>query len=72
MELLKHFYEDEHTREAFKAFQIQVLHEMAVDKVFDKKAIAGMYEAKKVVERSFEKLEETFAPEKKQIPVDPR
>lgn len=59
-QLLKRFFDDSATREAFMQFQIQVLKEMAVDLVFDKKNIDGISEAKKVVEKSFDKLEEIY------------
>jgi hypothetical protein len=69
MNPLKLFYENETQREAVKTFLIDNLKEMAVDTVFDKKATAGIYEAKKVIDKSFEKLEEIFA-ERKPTVID--
>jgi hypothetical protein len=57
---LKTFYDNKPLREAFQSFLIEQLKTMAVDTVFDKKATAGIYEAKKVIDRAFEKLDELY------------
>jgi predicted transcriptional regulator len=58
--LLKSFFDDENTREAFKAFQIAVLEEQAVEAVFSGKDVKGFAEAKKVINGSFDKLKELY------------
>lgn len=64
MNPLKNFHSDVHTREAVHAFMLEFLREKAVDKVFSKQAIAGVYEAKKIIDEAFNKLEEMFAEKK--------
>jgi hypothetical protein len=61
MDILQQFYNDTATREAVKAFMVDTLREMAVERVFDKKAVAGIYEGKKAIEKSFDRLEELYA-----------
>ena len=68
MDILRQFYSNEIEREAVKEFMIQNLKEMAVDRVFDKKAVAGIYEGKKAIEKAFDKLEELYGIIK---PVEP-
>lgn len=60
MDLLRQFYNDIHTREAVKEFMIANLRETAVEKVFNKGAVAGIYEAKKAIDKSFDKLDELY------------
>lgn len=57
---LKQFYDNELLRENVKEFFIKTLKEMAIDRVFGKQAISGLYEAKKMVDLAFDKLEETY------------
>lgn len=59
------FQQDEHIREAFKAFMVSQLEEMAIEKVFDKKSIDGIYEARELVDKTFNKLAELYEPKKK-------
>lgn len=54
---LRQFYNNENEREAVKEFLIQTLKEMAVERVFDKKAVAGIYEGKKAIEKAFDDLQ---------------
>jgi hypothetical protein len=61
MNLLKQFYDNEPMREAVQAYFMASLHDLAVERVFGKQTISGVYEAKKVIEKSFEKLEEEFS-----------
>ena len=72
MDLLRQFYLNEHEREAVKEFMIQVLKERAVDKVFNKKAIAGVYEARQTIDDVFNKLEEMYQPKITPEPEDKR
>jgi hypothetical protein len=58
--ILKQFYENENGREAVKQFMIEQLREMAVERVFDKKAIAGIYETRKLIDKMFDKLAEQY------------
>ncbi len=67
MDILNQFYNEETKREAVKTFLIERLKEMAIETVFDKKATAGIYEARKVIDRAFERLEELYKPKSKII-----
>ena len=57
---LKQFYDNEGTREAVREFLIQTLKELAVERVFAKGTVSGIYEGKKAIEVGFDKLEEMF------------
>lgn len=59
------FYRDEHMRESVKAFMIGQLEEMAVTRTFRKEDIAGIYEARELVDNMFDKLSELYEPKKK-------
>lgn len=72
MDILKTFYNDVHTREAVKEFLLSNLKEEAVERVFDKKAIAGLYEASKCIEKTFSKLEELYGEKPQLIQDSPR
>lgn len=64
MNPLKSFYSDTNMREAVKGFFIDVLKERAVEKVFNKQAIAGVYEARKTILEAFDKLDEFYQEQK--------
>lgn len=64
-DLLKIFHTDEHTREAVKEFMIGQLQLMAVETVFAKGSVEGIYEARKLVDKMFNRLAELYAPLKK-------
>jgi hypothetical protein len=66
-EILRQFYNTEAMRETVKAFMIEVLKERAVDKVFNKKAIAGVYEARQTIDDAFDKLEELYGVKDKPV-----
>jgi hypothetical protein len=66
MNPLSLFYQNEVEREAVREFFIKNLEEMAVERVFDKQSVAGIYEARKVITRSFDKLDELFGKPKVQ------
>lgn len=57
---LRQFYENKGMLAAVNEFFIENLKRMAVDTVFDKKATAGIYEAKKLLDLSFDKLDELY------------
>ena len=59
-DLLQLFWQDEHTREAVKAFQIAMLEETAVKLTFAGDDVSGLPEAKKLVEASFKRLNDVF------------
>ncbi len=68
MDVLRQFYEEETKREAVKNFLIEQLKEMAIDTIFNKKATAGIYEARKVIDKAFDELVDRYTVEKpKQI-----
>jgi len=64
MELLKRFYEDEHTREAVEEFFNKELEKLALEKIFSGQEISGIKDAKKVIERSFVELKELYGKDK--------
>lgn len=47
-------------REAVRQFFTHVLSEMAVERVFEKRPVSGIYEGKKAVDKVFDKLEESY------------
>ena len=65
--LLGIFYKDEHTRNAVKEFMINMLEDMVIKKVFNNEPVTGIYEAKALVEKSFNKLEEIYEPPQKKV-----
>lgn len=54
------FYNNKGEREAVKAFMLQNLSEIAVELAFDGKSVAGIPEAKKCVDKAFDKLDELY------------
>ena len=67
MNPLNSFYLDVHQREAVKAFMIEQLAQATVDKAFNNQSTEGIYEAKQLVDKMFETLDEMFG--KKEKPV---
>ncbi len=57
---LKQFYEQEGMREAVREFMIAELRELAVERVFNKQTIAGIYEGRRVIDQAFNKLDEIY------------
>lgn len=47
-------------REAVRAALTQALEQLAVERVFSKQAIGGLYEGKKVVDKTFDNLKDQF------------
>lgn len=60
MDRLQQFYLDEATRDDVKNFMMNVLEEVAVERVFGGKDVVGILEAKELIEKSFSKLEEIY------------
>jgi hypothetical protein len=58
--ILRNFYDNSNEREAVKAFLIDVLKDMAVERVFEKQTISGLYEGRKAIEKAFNRLEELY------------
>ena len=65
--VLKQFHDTEAMRETVKAFMIGHLQELAVDRVFTKQAIAGIFECRKVIDNMFNALDEMFMDKPKKI-----
>jgi hypothetical protein len=59
------FYNDKHMKEAVEALFVDTLKELAVTKAFKGESNVGIAEAKVVIDYSFAKLENMFAPKKK-------
>ena len=72
MNPLHQFYTDEHMREAVKNFLVTELEETTVERVFDKKDIIGIYEAKELIEKSFDKLDNLYGKKDNVIITSPR
>lgn len=58
--ILRRFYEDKGTRDTVRAFQTELLKEMAVEKVFAGEDVSGMQEALMLVEKTFDRLDEIY------------
>ncbi len=61
---LNQFHNDEHTREAVKAFFLEQLDKLALEKVYEGKDTAGIKNAKETIERSFIELKELYGKDK--------
>ena len=61
---LNQFYNDEHTREAVKAFFLEQLDKLALEKVYSGKETTGIKDAKETIERAFIELKELYSQEK--------
>ena len=57
---LRNFYQNEGQREAIKEFFIECLKEMAVERAFEGKGVVGIAEARELITKSFEKLNEMY------------
>jgi hypothetical protein len=64
---LRLFYEQEHTRDAVKAYMLALLDERALKDVYDGQDVAGYKEARKTVEKLFSRLEELYGAKDKPI-----
>ena len=72
MNPLKVFYDDSNMREAVKAFLLEGLNDLAVERVFSKQDVVGIAESKEVIEKQFSNLEDLFAVKKPFINETPR
>lgn len=54
------FYNNEHEREAVKAFLIEQLGALAIERAFDGDDVVGIKEARDIVVRSFDLLDERY------------
>ena len=70
--LLKRFYENENEREAVKAFLIECLEELAIERVMKKENTDAIADAKEIIERSFTRLKEEFEETPKATPHSSR
>lgn len=66
-QLLKQFYEQEGLRETVRAFMQEQLKQLAVERVMDKQSVAGIYEANKVIDKTFAALDELYGIIKPQV-----
>ncbi len=67
MNPLQQFQLNETLREAVKAFMVETLRELAVERVMAQKDVKGVYEAQEVIDNAFNKLEELYAEKKKTV-----
>lgn len=54
------FYNNEHEREAVKAFLMEQLGSLAIERAFDGDDVVGIKEARDTIVRSFNKLDEMY------------
>lgn len=63
--LLKSFYNDEHTRDAVRDFLMYMLNEEAIRRVMERKDTSSLADAKDVIDSAFTKLREEFGQQPK-------
>lgn len=62
--LLKQFNNDEHTREAVRAFLHNILQKKAIERVFDREETKDLADAKDVIDEAFTELHELYSDDK--------
>lgn len=62
---LEEFYRDEGMRKNVHSFLVDFLEKEAIKKVFDREDVAGVAEAKSVIDKAFEEMETLFSPKPK-------
>jgi hypothetical protein len=67
MNPLQVFYLNETQRDAVHNFMVEVLREITVEKAFDGEDVSGIKEARNLVEKMFEKLEEQYGIKEKPV-----
>ncbi|MBP6045259.1 hypothetical protein KA525_03875 [Candidatus Woesebacteria bacterium] len=67
MDLLGNFYRDSATRETLREFMLQTLGDIAIEKTFNGQDVSGIKEAKELVDRIFDKLEDAYGKIEKPI-----
>lgn len=61
MKSLLEFYNDKDTKENVKNYLIEYLRGEAVRKVFDKEDVSAVAEAKDIIDKAFENMDNMFA-----------
>lgn len=71
---LEYFYNDEHTREDFKAFQLAVLDEMVLKDCYNNGGdnAKALQHTKKLIDESYKRLSEIFGRKDTPNKEDPR
>jgi len=69
---LQQFYDNEGQREAVKVFMVETLKEMTVELAFEGKSVVGIPETSKLIDRTFDRLEELYGKIEKPIINNPR
>lgn len=74
MASLQEFYRDQDTRNNVKNFLVEFLKGEAVRRVFEDEEpkVQGISDAKAVIEKAFDYLEEQFGPKAKKVDSSPR
>jgi len=67
MKSLQEFYNDKDTKENVKMYLIEFLEGIAIKKAFAREDIAGVAEAKELIEKAFDNLDNLFSPKPKKI-----
>jgi hypothetical protein len=60
MNQLNLFYQNQGQREAVRAYMIDTLAQMAIEKTFEGLDVSGIKDAKNCIDRAFDKLEEEY------------
>lgn len=69
---LNQLYNDKDSLREIHTFLISYLTEEAVKRVFDDIDVAGVREARKIIDEAFESLDTLFGPKEKKTIIDPR
>lgn len=64
MDYLKHFYEQEHVREAVRLFLHDILDEQVLDATYKGNDVSGYKETKEVIDGMFNRLRGLYEKEK--------
>lgn len=68
--ILRQFYNNQSEREALKAFMVEVLKEIAVEKTFNGESVEGIKEAHELIGKMFDTLEVKYGIIKKVVIQD--
>ena len=69
---LSQFYDNEPQRDAVKVFMIEVLKMIAVERAFEGEPVTGIQEARELVDKTFNKLEELYRKVEKPVSLSSR
>lgn len=72
MNQLQTFYRNQSQRDSVKEFMFAMLREIAVEAAFEGKSVGGIPEAKQVIDRAFDRLEEMYGKIEPSKPLSPR